>query len=695
MPKRYVIIPNLALYLQKGGVRYIAEELQKAVIFEDLTLYDSWEDAKHPKKHASKHRFPFSGIVEIEVEDESQLKGPELQKFCESVLVLPSEEEREQRLATLVKTIYVKGFFLPFNQLNMQHREASQVASFNFGPNDEDKLLLNQPPLLYLNNIPRDLLFLLVIDHQFFLNFENWRQYNAREPKGKGCVHDLFQGVALLGDFLTTYAETKAITLQDIKSLHRVLSDSVYFNSQDDRRGVFRENYNAFPLNADAVTVAGIKELLQRIQADNEAKGFRIGYFNRSNIIADFCMHLSWLIREEMLEKKSLINEQFTPDLLPQLKRLERKVIDQIIQNKNSIPAKDIEGIINTFLEDFVPHEKVRKTNFWVNMSYYYGDLVRAFTRVSPKEEFYYDLFHSRAHALASAGEVESTTVNIHDYKDLELEALAKKIFQLIQEGKEIYLFTPKRELAEKWADEAIAHFNITIQKANGANEIIEITDTLVHELEILHLFHDVNCRTNYLLMNFLLLAHSIKWATEFNPNRLDAYSSRERILQHKEAIFRTDYIIANQLQFFKDNANMDHTYQCMRIGIQVLDYSEIDLSSMAPDTQYQEISQPLVDVLRSFEENFKKTLLTKIKKYDVQPAQLNSNLFSVPKAYIEFAKALKQFQTDYNVRHFFTTVASLNEIPEIAEDIQSLRVLTGFNKDSVKTMGMSLNKVS
>ncbi|KTD08467.1 hypothetical protein [Legionella jamestowniensis] len=693
MPKRYVIIPNLALYLNKGA-HHIAEELQKAITYDDLQLYHSWEKAKNPKKHVLKNRFSVSGIIEIEVEDEAQLKKTELRKFCEKILSLSSKEEKEKELSTLVKAILVKGFLLPCNQLSLQNREALQVAAFNFNPNDETKLLLNEPPLLYLSNIPRDIHFLLFIDHQFFLNFENWRQYNARESKGKGCVYDLFQGMALLGDFLTRYQKTKTVTFQEIKSLHGVLSESVYYNSTDDRRGVIRDDYNTFPLHADAVTVAGLKELLQRIKADNQADGFRIGYFNRSHIISDFCFTLSWLIRTEILQKKSSDKEESTPDLLIVLRELEKKVIDEIIQKKKDIPPSDIELIVKKFLEDFVPHEKVNKANFWANLSYYYGDLSHRFIKSSPKEEFHYDLFHSRAHALASAGGVESTTVNIHDYNDLELEALAKKIFQLIQEGKEIYLFTPKRDLAEKWADEAIAHFNNIIQKANGANEIIEVTDNLVHELEILHLFHDVNCRTNYLLMNFLFLAHSIKWAMEFNPNRLDAYSSKERIAQHKEAIFRTDYIIANQIQISKNNAVIDHAYRCARLGLQELDYADIDLSAMGADTQYQEISQPFTDALRAFEKSFNNTLTTKIKKYDAQPTQLSSNLFSVPKEYIEFAKALKQFQADYNVRHFFTTVATLSEIPEIEEDIKSLRVLTGFSEDSVKTMGMNFNNV-
>ncbi|CEK09705.1 hypothetical protein [Legionella hackeliae] len=678
--KRYVVIPDLALRLNNNFVRTLVEEIKKATLYGYFEAYPSLDAAKKPKENWFSRRLSVAGIIEIEVQDESQLSKKALQEFCSDILLLPSEAEQEGKLSSLIKSIYIKGFSLPFDELKLEKREALQIASFNFNPHDESKLQLNQPPLLYLNQIPREILFLLFIDHQFFLNFENWRQYNAREPKGKGCVYDLFQGMTLLAGLWMTSSKTSPVTMDNIKLLHRVLSDSIYADSTEDRRGTFREGYNSFPLHADAVTVAGIKELLQRIKTDNLADGFRIGHFKRCFITSDFCFIMSTLIRNEVVGSLGA-DEYLALERLNKLNELKDKAIHEAVQKNKNVTEKQIELIINTFLQDFEPDKKVSNSRFWSNLSYYYSDLARIFTKSSPKAEFVYDLDHSRDHALASAGHVAPTTVNIHEFNDEELDNLARKIYSLIQSGEEIHLFPPTRVIAEAWAEKAVEQFNRTISQATYPETIIEIIDNLVHELEILHLFHDVNCRTNYLLMNFLFLTHSLKWATEFNPNRLDAYSSQERIEQHKQAIFRTDYIIANKKQWIKSNAQIELVYACARAGVQLLDYSEANLRHIQTDNQYLEISQSLVAVLHSFQKMLNDILSAKIKKYDLQPV-ISSELFGLPQEYIDFVNALKQFQIDYDVHHFLTTVAPLSEKPEIAEDIKSILHVAGCNQD-------------
>ena len=54
--------------------------------------------------------------------------------------------------------------------------------------------------------------------------------------------------------------------------------------------------------------------------------------------------------------------------------------------------------------------------------------------------------------------------------------------------------------------------------------------------------------------------------------------------------------------------------------------------------------------------------------------------IFPIPPGYVEFSKALKQFQATYDALLFFKSVAHLNTVSEIAEDIETIMSLTGFN---------------
>lgn len=65
--------------------------------------------------------------------------------------------------------------------------------------------------------------------------------------------------------------------------------------------------------------------------------------------------------------------------------------------------------------------------------------------------------------------------------------------------------------------------------------------------MKLLHLFHDVNCRTNYFLLNQELALNGIKPAMLYNPNRMDCYSKEEFIEEVKQGIFRHDFVISNQ----------------------------------------------------------------------------------------------------------------------------------------------------
>ncbi|MCC5016335.1 hypothetical protein [Legionella sp. 31fI33] len=690
---RYIFIPELTtFYDDRDYPQKIATAIKKAIAQKYFKAHSTRQEASDPKDSLFRTRFPMGGILELQGNEESELSPDYISRRCTDILALSSDEQRTKQLSAFIKKVHVKGFTLPFAELDLKEREAAQRQSFDFNPVEDSALQLTQPPLLYLKKIRPELLFLLFTDHQFFLNFENWRHYNAREPKGRGCVYDLFHATTTLCERLMTPSKA-TLTMEEIQTLHKQLSESVFANLKEDKRGIFRESYNSFPLHYDAVTIAGIKELLQRIKSDKQAEGFRIGYFKKSLIVSSFCNNMSILIRQEEPWKKFPLDEEevLTSERLKELEeferseleRLEALAINETAKSKN-IPLEDVKAIIKRFLQDFTPHKRVVKSHYWPNLSYYYSDLSTNYRHSSPKAEYQYDLGVARSHALASAGSVTPPAVNIQDLTEQELEDLAKKIYKEIQGGANIHLFTPEPTLALKWAQEALQKYNRTIPNTQNAGEAIQIVDDLVHELEILHLFYDVNCRTNYLLMNFLFLRRSIKWATEFNPNRLDAHSSKERVLQHKQAILRTDYLIANQEQLAQYNERLDLIYFANLRHLQTVQYTPTELSAIQVDAQYAEIAQPLIDKLAEFETLFQATLNTLLKKYDLPQTAVTPQFFPVPPEYMPFVKALKQLQSDYNINDFFTRVTDLELVVEIREDLKRLQTLTGYNAQSL-----------
>ncbi|BCA96191.1 hypothetical protein TUM19329_25520 [Legionella antarctica] len=688
--KRYILIPDLSTFYNDAGcATKIAQIIERAILRKEYLVYPSLERANRDKSFDLKKQMATAGIMELEIEAEGDLNEKNTLKFCKEIQGLRSDKEKAKKCSLFIKNVYVKGFKLPFDELGMRDREVAQISSFSLV--EDSKLQLNKPPLLYLKQIPDELLFMLFTDHQHFLNFENWRHYNAREPNGNGCIYDLFQTTTFLCNrFPLTLNH---FTLEHIQTVQKLLSDSVFFGSTEDRRGLFRTSYNAFSLSSDAVTIDGIKELLQRIKNDNEATGFRIGPVKRSNVVATFCWNMYSIIQEEKPWKQYFdAAGELTNEMIIKIEEFENRAIRETCKEKE-IAYKDVKRIVKDFLENFKPDKKVARSQFWGNLSYYYCDSARKFSRRSTKMELQYDLIHARANAVAAAGNIESSAINIKECTGPELETLAKTIYARIQNSNDISLCTPEPKLAEKWANVALKKYQNTIGLAKCPMEIIEIIDELVHELEILHLFPDVNCRTNYLLMNFLFMTHSLRWSIEFNPNRLDAYSKKERVQQHIQGMLRTDYIIEHQEQLLEDNKRIDLIYLGNKEGLQTVDYSAEELSQVNVDTQYREISQQLVETLEEYEKTFKQNLETILKKYDLQSqsrlCSTSAMLFPIPAGYMEFSKALKQLQANYDGLFFFKSVAHLNTVPEIAEDIETLMNLSGFNKCWMENNGV------
>lgn len=170
------------------------------------------------------------------------------------------------------------------------------------------------------------------------------------------------------------------------------------------------------------------------------------------------------------------------------------------------------------------------------------------------REEFLNVIYDARKNALACAGETSSkTSVNINEFNDEQLEDLARNIYQKITNGEPVYILTPEPELAYEYAASAVNTYNEEIKKAMTVQEQIKAIDKLTHELEILHLYYDVNLRTNYLLTNLLLISNGIKWTILYNPNRIDLYSEEQRIREIKKGIFRFEYLMKNQEELLKE----------------------------------------------------------------------------------------------------------------------------------------------
>ncbi|WP_454783338.1 hypothetical protein [Legionella sp. WA2022007384] len=172
----------------------------------------------------------------------------------------------------------------------------------------------------------------------------------------------------------------------------------------------------------------------------------------------------------------------------------------------------------------------------------------------SNREEMIAVIGEARQNALACAGDTSSDTcVNIKNFQDEQIKELANNIYEKIKKGVPIYILTPEPKLAYEYSLNAVKTYNKEIREADTVHDKIRAIDKLTHELEILHLYYDVNLRTNYLLMNLLLITNGIKWTILYNPNRIDLYSEEQRINEIKKGIFRFEHLIEHQQEMLKE----------------------------------------------------------------------------------------------------------------------------------------------
>jgi hypothetical protein len=135
-------------------------------------------------------------------------------------------------------------------------------------------------------------------------------------------------------------------------------------------------------------------------------------------------------------------------------------------------------------------------------------------------------------------------------------EALAKKIFPSAQREEYGYLAPRAGIVFNKKIDKLIESYNTKIITAKTEDDKLEIIVELITEFERLHPFFDANIRVfAILLLNRLLLQNGFPPATLENPNRFDAYSKPQLVVEVKKGIRNSIELIHGKKDLFDFNS--------------------------------------------------------------------------------------------------------------------------------------------
>lgn len=691
MPKttKYIIIKDLALICQeKNSYQFIADRLHEKTgssSYQKMFNYESLEEAENL---IFEQRALNAGILEIEISDDSELESSHIKKLVKNVTSSGAPSEKAAVLAPYIKAAYVNGFKISFPLLNPVNSENEHIKQLNYAAKTDEDLVLTQPPLLYLQQLDNDLRYQLFVDNSFFyLRRQNWRYYEMREP---GCVFDLFTALEKkIFDYLNSPNKPK-ITFQDIIDLHSLLSKNLL--GKTGRSGVFRDLPSSFTLSSDTATKEGIKEILFRIREDKNPDGFMIGEVKKFDFVAIFCSEIRYLFVKAFVDRANkVIPSDTTPDYKFNLyQRFKKEALDKAYEEISKtivIDKQEFEKIINNFISTKNVDDLIQQINhdefFWDEAKFYFAKFEAEAGKQSNKDEFDFETNASRENALAGIGNKH----DIKNYTDSEIDTLASDIYQHIAEKKlTVSILTPSPTLAQEWAQKAINQYNEDIFKATTPQHLIKTIDALAHEIEILHLFHDVNTRTIYLLYNMLSLAVFIKWDMEFNPNRFDAYSQSQRFEQHKQGIARTDYTIAHQAELLKMERQIDKNYETIAASQRPnISYQAPERISGSSGMDYVKMTAPLKEKLENYQADYNNMLDKLISKYEKAP-EVSSKLFSPSGtsagSHISMLKALKQLKETKHILLFFHEMNKEPLSKEVKEDIESIRKLTGYYND-------------
>lgn len=571
--------------------------------------------------------------------------------------------------------------------MRSNNSEATHNARFIHHKEQEDNnLQLTEPLFLYFKKLPKNLLFLLFFDYKLFNEKnETWRDYDSREP---GCIYDLFNAVARnVFTYIKPDNKNKPlITLDEIKKLHEVLSQNTGKTGVNLTPGRFRKNFTYFRLTSNTSSPAGIKEILDRIKKDNTQDGFVIGELTRLNIAEKFCYTMYILIGKKIMSGEypklplgAQDDEKFRKEVFPStIKEAIEKVYADLVEEKHYLDKEKIEKIITDFLNEYIKFEEfdlTKDARALGLLKYQFDELSRNLKYHFPKSE----------HELTMQTSREKTLNEISVSSDME--NLSRKIYSQIENDEEICVFPPTIDFAEKRANEAIEKYNNSIQTAISVDEKIKIIDELIHELEILHLFDDVNCRTTYCLMNQLLVANGIKWSVLYDPNRLDALSSQERIDEIKKGIYRLEFIMRNsdehirKLNDYLQGPEIQNAYEAP----EETKYENGVVTSQDYDIAASELQNVLLDLYT----NYIMMIDSLIKKYErlsVQASSKKSSFFELPERnnFKIIHESLVKLKEENNFLNFFDTMKDFNDDVGLKKDIQSLENIFNYKSNSL-----------
>lgn len=457
---------------------------------------------------------------------------------------LPTEAEPNvDYAAALIKVHHIRGFEVSPEDIDAELHEKKHLKHLQEDFGDDSKLEMDGLPRELLQRLPKELYYLLFVDYQLFHHLrETWVQYEKRQL---GCIKNLFDAIRLnvLPYFDTPEATKSQISLKHIQQMHSTLSQKL--PNKTLTPGEIRTEFNAFPINTSSASVAGITELLLRIKNDNNQNGFMISDMKRTYLVNKFMRELREQAYEEQYkyEDGDLDNLPRSESLAALKSKSITHVFDEIKKDFPTITLEQISAVIQSAWSATEIEKKIKEGSKWRDVAELLYGVANQALNAPIKDEYQLEMKLARSTPLAAAGSLNPNNVNLANMTNQQIENLAIEIFNMLEKTPTISIFSPEPQLAVDWAQKAIREFNEQIPTAKYTAQKIDLIDRLTHEIEILHLFLDVNCRTAYLIMNQLLLNNGIMWSILYNPNRMDAYSAKERQHEIKTGIQRFQYL--------------------------------------------------------------------------------------------------------------------------------------------------------
>ena len=268
-----------------------------------------------------------------------------------------------------------------------------------------------------------------------------------------------------------------------------------------------------------------------------------------------------------------------------------------------------------------------------------------------------------------------------------QIDKLAESYLKKIETKKDKWFSAPKIDFAKQQAEIAIKQFNLEIKTCKTPTEIIQTCVKLVHELEILHLFPDVNCRTNCLMLKALLWLQGIKPPVFYEPNCIDLFSIDEIVREVKDGIYTADLIQNNQEEFLQK-----HEKLCIK------DKERFSNKLTNPSEYLDNISRSLVDGIARRNQQYRAKISELEKLLENKLNEKEKSTWSNLKKFIskkskseykildQLQAIFDEFKSTHDAINFFRQVENINPLirpnsfgQALNEKIQELKDLSGL----------------